>query len=211
MVQLLGTFFDWVASQAVLTGAVILAAGLLYTLYGFRMIRCLLVLSAGGLGCLIGLPLAAILNMETMTILPVTGICTGLGALIWPRAGVVFCSATTWAGYISYIAAQLTSNPNTVWVAAGIGGCTGFVLAVLSRQAMSVGLMSLHGALLTALGFVGVMSAALPAVGATFRSWADQPFVVPGILAMLAATGYSIQEMHRQGDIRTGAQAVVRL
>lgn len=204
--------FDWVAAQPGLTGAAVFGAGLLFGICGLRMIRFLVVLSLGGYACLAGLALAALINQPLILVVPGLGALGGVLGLAWPRGALVVSSAVTFGGLGGYLAVQLGLHETAVWVAFGVCGALGAVLALVSRQTMIMLSTVLQGSALMILGFVGIASAAWPTVGSTFRSCANQnSLVVPILMAMLAATAYSFQSMQRQGDIRTGSQTSPRL
>lgn len=204
--------FDWVAAQPGLTGAAVFGAGLLFGICGLRMIRFLLALSLGGCACLAGVTVAALINQPLMFVVPAFGVLGGVLGLAWPRGALVVSSAMTFGGLGGYLAIQLGLQGTAAWAAMGVCGGLGALLALVSRQTMIILSTVLQGSALLILGFVGIASAASPAVGATFRSCASQfPLLVPALMAMVATTAYSFQSAHRQGDIRTGAQTSPRL
>ena len=205
---------DWIAARSGYTGAIIFAAGLLYVFYGLRTLRLLLVLSAGGLGCLTGVLATKLVltNQPELVVIAVAGLATTGLALFRPRWAVVMCNCVTWAAIGGHLASQVGLNARGIWVALGVCGGTGLILALLSRDLMTALLTAAHGAALLLVGFVGLTSTMLPSVATTFRSWAhNQPWFTPVLLAMLTMMAYSIQAMHRQGDIQSGVHTAVRL
>jgi hypothetical protein len=197
--------FNWVAGEAGLTGAAIFAAGLLATFCGNRFLRFLLVVIGGELGYAVAAALTAGLGW-TGGLVPYGALALGaVGALARPRVAAVVASGVTWGLLGAYLATQLGARGPAPWAVLALSGSAGILLAVVSRPTMSVVLTSLHGAAWMIVGFVGVSVAVTPAIGVTFQSWAeDQSLVVPVLLAMLLATGYSCQANSTKGDMRVG-------
>lgn len=197
--------FGWIAGQSGLVGLVIFAAGLLSAFYGFRMLRLLLALYAGGLGCVAGFILADHTVLPAMITAPTLAITGVAAALAWPGGATVAISGLTWGILGGYLATQVGLKGIPLWIAGGLLGSAGTVLALVCRDAMAVILTSLHGASWIIVGFAGLAALLMPTVGETFQNWAtNRSVVVPILLAMLVATAYSYQANERQGDIRTG-------
>jgi hypothetical protein len=197
--------FGWIAAQSGLVGLVVFAAGLLSAFYGFRMLRLLLALYAGGLGCVAGFMIADNTILPAMIVAPALAIAGVAAAVAWPGGATVVVSGLTWGVFGGYLATQIGLKGIPVWIAGGLLGLAGTVLALVCREAMAVVLTSLHGASWIILGFAGLAIVLMPTVGETFQSWASsQSLVVPILLLMLVATAYSYQANERQGDIRTG-------
>lgn len=197
--------FDWAAHQPALTGAALLAAGLLYGFCGFRMIRLLLVLPAAGIAALFAMLYASLHELS----MPVAGgfgaIVGGAAAVLAPQCTVVVISGVTWAALGGYLSTQIDLNVFAATIVTSLAGAAGTVLTLVSRQAMTVLLTTVQGAALMVLGFVATSSALLPSLGDTFRSLAyQQSLIVPIMLAMLVAMAFSYQASARQGDIFTG-------
>jgi len=197
--------FNWVAAQSALTGTVIAAAGVVFGLYGFRMLRFLVGLSCAGLGYVGGVLLAGLIQMPELTVVPVLALGGGVFGLLMPSPATILANAATWAVLGAYLTAQF-GFPTTAGVVAGcLLGCAGGVLAVLNRRTMVVLMTSVQGAALFIIGFVGLASALMPSVGITFRQWSrHQSLVVPILLLMLVLTAYTCQVNARQGNLRTG-------
>lgn len=199
---------DWVAHQSVLTGLVILLAGLVAGFYGFRMLRLLLTLFCGIVGWLVGLAVSEHLNLPPAIAAPVGAGVIGLAALAAPRVAAVAASTLTWAALGGYLAGQIGLEGILIWLALGVCGGIGLLQSLLFRRGMNVVFTSLLGATLMLMGFVGIGDAIVPALGSTFRSLAGSwPLLMPVLLAMIATTSYSYQALERRGDIQTGSQA----
>lgn len=204
------TAFDWVTggAQPGLTGAALLAMGLLYGLCGYRMIRSLVVVCAIGLGLLAGHLAASLTGLPPIIVLPAGGLLTGLAALKWRSAAIVATGGTTWALVGGYLTAQFGGEETTVLIVAGVLGLLGVILTLVSRAPMVVLFTTLQGAALIVLGMVGVASDAMPALGHTFLSLAGRNgAVVPILLLLMTITAYSYQATSRRGDIISGSEA----
>ena len=202
--------FDWVTSgaQPGLTGAALLAMGLLYGLCGYRMIRSLVVVCAIGLGLLLGHLVASLAGFSPVIALPTAGLLGGLVALKWRPAAIVAVGGATWALLGGYLAAQFGGQETTVLAATGVFGGLGIILTLVSRAPMVVLFTTLQGAALVVLGMVGIASDLLPALGHTFLRLAGRNgAVVPILLMMMAITAYSYQASSRRGDILSGSEA----
>ncbi len=197
--------FNWVATEAGLTGAVIFAAGLFATFYGHRFRRFLLVLIGGELGYALGAAVGAWTGWSG-PLVPCGAVALGaLTAFTRPRVAAVAATGITWGLLGAYLAAQLGAPGLATWAVLALSGSVAIVLALVSRPTMTILLTSLHGAAWLIVGFVGVAMTVMPVVGVTFRAWADdQSLVVPVLLAMLLATGYSCQANAMKGDMRVG-------
>ena len=197
---------NWVAHQPGLTGLVIFAAGLISAFYGFRVSRFLIMVYGAALGYMGGLALAGVVDWPELAAASAAALVGGGAALAWPKPGVVILSGATWALLGMYVTTSIGLKGLPVWIALGLLGLAGFLLAILNRKTMTLLLTSFHGAAWIFVGFVGVSSALLPAVGETFREWASgRSFVVPILLVMLATTAFSFQSNQRRGDLRTGS------
>jgi hypothetical protein len=197
--------FDWAAAQPAATGAAIFAAGLLYGFCGFRMIRPLLVVPAAAAAAWLGDLLTVFVDVSPPMATGLGAVVGGAAAVLAPHVTVVVISGFTWAVLGGYLSWQFGLSDTTCLVVVGVAGLAGTVLTMLSRQAMTVLLTTLQGAVLMLLGFVATSSAAMPALGSTFRNLAcEQSVVVPVLLAMLTVTAFSYQATARQGDICTG-------
>lgn len=203
---------SWIAEQAGLTGVVIFAAGLLSAFYGFRFLRFLLMIACAGLGYVGGWLLTEHVGQPPLVCGAAGAIAAGLLGLAWPTPAVALGSSGTWALLAAYIGSQVGLKGPALWIGVGLLGGIGLLMTLVCRRAMTLLLTSLHGAAWMIIGFVGAACAFMPAVGATFKSWASGPsYVVPILLLMLVATGYSCQANARQGDIRSGVQDGVRV
>lgn len=206
------TLLQWVAHQPGITGAVLFAAGLLYALCGFRLIRYVAVLPCCGLGCLVGATVASWLEIPPGFLTGALGAAGAALALHWVLAGVVVSCGATWVALAGYLALQFGFSATIVTTAAIIAGVVGTVLTLLSRNSMIVLVTTIQGAALIVLGFTGMATEVLPTVGGTFRRLAaDYALTVPVLLMMLAFTAYSCQVSAQQGDIIVGAEAPPRL
>jgi hypothetical protein len=199
--------FHWVSAQSGLTGAIIFAAGLLFAFYGFRMSRLLVGAWCGGLGYGVGLVLGPIVDLPEMWAGAGVGMACAAAAFACPTAASVVASGSLWALLGAYLAAQAGLNGAPAWIGLGLLGGGGTLMTLVSRRAMTALLTSIQGGALMLVGFAAVARAVIPAVGATMVGWAEhRSAVLPILLLMLSATGYSCQANQRRGDIRTGPQ-----
>lgn len=202
--------FDWVVhgAQPGLTGAALLAVGLLYGLCGYRLIRVLVVVCVAVLGLLGGLVAVAFSGLPAGIVLPLAAVLGGLAAVKWPVPAIVLTGGATWGLLGGYLGAQFGLSDTTACVLMGVLGVGGAVLTLVSRAPMVVLFTTLQGAALMVLGFVGVANDLLPTLGSTFRALAGRNgTVVPVLLLMVTVTAYSYQASARKGDIMSGSRA----
>jgi hypothetical protein len=197
--------FTWAAIQPAVTGLIVLMAGVVYGFFGFRLFRFLLAVTCAGLGWLVGLWLALATGFPAAAIAPAAGLGGGLLSLKWQRPAVVIALSMTWAILGYYLAIQ-THVPKVMWLpTGGVTGLLGALFGCLCYKTTTVILTTLQGVTLMVLGFVAVATQIVPAVGSTFRQWANnQSLLVPVFMTMLFAAAFSYQSTHLQGDIRTG-------
>ena len=197
--------FGWAAAQPALTGVVVLAAGVVYAFFGFRVFRFLLGVSCAGLGWAIGATAAALAHQPIGLPGLILAVLAGAVSLKWEKPGVIAASGATWGVLGIYLAVQVHVPEVGALITGGFAAVLGALFGWLCFRTTRVILTTLQGTVLMILGFVATSTHLLPAVGVTFRQWASsQSLVVPIFLAMLFAAAYSYQAMHQQGDIRTG-------
>jgi hypothetical protein len=146
-----------------------------------------------------------------MFVAPALSLGSMAAAVAWPGVATVILNGLTWGVLGGYLATQVGVKGIPMWIAGGLLGSAGTVLALVCRESMAVILTSLHGASWMILGFAGLAAVLMPLVGATFKNWASsQSLVVPILLLMLVVTAYSFQANERQGDIRSGPRGGLR-
>lgn len=197
--------FRWVGSQSQATSLIIVAAGLLFALQGFRFARFLFAFTAGGAGFLIGAALAAVLALPA----PPAAILSGalLGALALFRFSLGACiSAMFIFGMLgANLVARFSADPNSVLFGMGVGCLAGLSLRWISARTMPIIVTTVEGAALLIVGFVGVTGALAPSLATTFVDWSQTiPLLTPAMMVMLFVLGYSVQSNAQQGDVRTG-------
>jgi hypothetical protein len=198
---------DWVASQPGLTGAVILAAGLLSAFYGVRMLRVLLALYCGAVGYVLGIMFAPEAGLPPI-VAPGAALMGVTAALAWPGPATILASGATWAAAGAYFADEMALPDYFVGTASALACGIATIMTVLCRRTMIILLTSLQGAAMIIVGVIGVAATVLPSVSTTFRAWSSgRSLTEPMLLGMLMATAYSCQANFCQGDIVTGSQA----
>jgi hypothetical protein len=204
--------FDWVASQPGLTGAALLAGGLLYGLCGYRFIRILVLVPCVGVGCLLGLLVARSGGLPALVTVPTLGVLAGLLAHNRPAGAVLLTSTATVAALGGYLAAQMGASTLVTAILVAVFGGISMLLTLLSRATMIMVHTTLLGAALTLIGAVGVGTAIAPTLATTFRQLVQDCWpIVPLLLLVSSVSLYSYQANVRQGDILTGARAEPRL
>ncbi len=162
MSRLQDTLFEWIATQPALTGLVILAAGALYGLLGFRLLRFLLVLACLGVGSAIGLVASAFLGQPPAILIALGALLVGGVGAAWKTPATIVTTTAVWAVLGAYLAAQCGLRGTSLWVGLVVSGVAGVILSLVSRQAMAVLVTTLLGAGLMIVGFVGVASTIIP-------------------------------------------------
>ncbi len=205
MNEYLSMLLNWAEEQSLLTGALILGAGLLNAFLGFRMVRFLLVLSTGALAALLAAYLAVRFEFSTTIAAGVGALAGGTLALFAYRTALFLNVGFTFALLTAYVSAQFGAPHVAMYVATALVATSASVLTLLAPRTMPLIVTAMHGAILMIVGFVGVADTFVPTLGATLRHWAGgRSVMIPALLTMLTAMGFSIQEMKRQGDICTG-------
>lgn len=205
MLTIQNQVFSWAAQQATGTGALLLALGLFYGFMGFRFFRILQLVAAAAVGYLAGLITADAAGMDATLTGSACGVALSLLTLVWHEGGVWLIAAATGALLGLFLGQQFGFPPQIVLVCgAGVAGL-GVLFVWLCRRSTQVVLTTAQGAMLTIVGFVAFTSAAIPTIGETFRAWAAEQFwLTPLLLTMVAITAYSYQSMVQQGDMRSG-------
>lgn len=196
----------WVAREDGVVGVFIFAVGLVIGFFGFRLFLPIVALLLGGGGWLAGAVLA-----EQATLPPL--ICSGAAAvtllvvgLKWRRAGEVFGGGVLFVGLGLYLAQQLGLEDLWLLIVTGVIGLFGFLFALLCPRTNPLAVTTLLGSVLILTGLVGFTSDYFPAFGQTLRSWARSwSLLMPVLIGMFVAMTYSYQELHKQGDMRSGA------
>lgn len=197
--------FSWMASQHWLTGMVLLLLGLLYAFQGFRMAPFLVGASCALLGWVSGIVAGAFSALPGEQLALVAAGSLAATAVWARRAALVILGGGTFLFLGHYLALQLELPAQAAAVLALVAGGLGGLMSHLCPRTMLLVLTSLYGTVFMIAGFVGLSTHILPSVGDTFCDWArDWSLLVPGLMAMLCITGYSIQFSGRRGDIRTG-------
>jgi hypothetical protein len=200
--------FDWVATRDALTSALILAAGFVAALQGFRFQRFLLAICAMCMGYIAGSAVAVIVHTPEMLAGVIGAFAAGLVALALPGPAMVATSGATWAVLGAYLADHVGLKGLGSSISLVLGGGAGIALAFVSRKQMVVLLTSLLGAAAIVVGFVGLANVLVPAVGMTFRSWAHcQSPAVPIFFLMITMTVYSYQASAKQGNLYIGGHS----
>lgn len=197
--------FHWMASQHWLTGFTILLIGLLYAFQGFRMLRFLVGASSALLGWLLGMIAGALTTLPADQLALIAAGALAATAVWAHRAALIILGAGTFMLLGHYLALQLELPFEAALAAALVMSGLGGLMSHLCSRTMTLILTSLHGTMFIIAGFVGVSTHLIPSVGDTFCDWAsDWSLLVPGLMAMLCVTGYSIQFSSKRGDIRMG-------
>ncbi|MBK9129387.1 MAG: hypothetical protein IPM13_16540 [Phycisphaerales bacterium] len=197
--------FEWMASQPGVTGLAVFALGLLCALTGFRMRHFFVTVGAGALGALLGVGAAAILAVPPMGMAALGSVVAGGLAVVRPTSMTVITGTAAWAGLGCYLANQLRFPEGVALSTTVVAGVLALVLTLVSRPTMTLLCTCIVGSGLMVLGFVGLASATIPSLGATFCTLADrQAIVVPVLVGMLTITTFSYQANARRGDLITG-------
>lgn len=196
--------FDAASRWPEATSLVVMGAGLLYLLQGFRFARFLLPLTCVGGGLVVGAIVAGLTGLPPLGAIVFAG---GLGVLTLVRFGAALklASAFTFGALAQYLAVQLGFGPHMVIGIAAAGFAGGLYLYWVCRRSLSVLVTILQGAGLLVVGFVGLTSELTPSLGFTFQEWAERiPLMVPVLMTMLCVLGYSVQANAKRGDMETG-------
>jgi hypothetical protein len=199
--------FKWAVAQSPLTGATILAAGLLYGFQGFRFARLLLPLSTGVMAFGIGWIAGDSFRYPPALVGTFAAVVLALLVFVHGPTGQIVCGGLTFALLGYYLATRFTSDFTVVAVLVAIGTAFGAAGPWLMRRTLPVLLSTIHGSALLVLGFVSLATAVAPSLGSTFRSWAASvSLMVPMLVLMLTLMAYSFQANAQQGDMTTGSR-----
>lgn len=197
--------FRWVGSQSQATSLMIVGAGLLFALQGFRFARFIFAVTAGAAGFVGGAAGAAVAGLPA----PPTAILCGavLGGLSMYRfsIGASISAMFVFGMMTANLVARFTNDPNPILFGAGVGCLVGLSLRWVCVRAMPIIVTTVEGAALLILGFVGLASGLAPSLAHTFVDWSQTiPLLTSAMMVMLFVLGYSVQSNAQQGDIQTG-------
>lgn len=203
------TAFQWVTRESGEIGACLLALGIVYAFWGFRMYRPLLSLASILVGGLTGLLLTPFASQYVNLSPLVTGGVIGSGilalSLATPRAAATAVMAGTWGGLGWYLAQQVGLPPLWYGIVGSLAAALGAMFTLVCARSTPMVLTTLVGAVMIVVGLVGAASAYVPTFGHTFRDMAAQyGLLVPIFLSMFAVMAFSVQANQRQGDMRSG-------
>ena len=199
-----GLIFSAAARWSVATSLVVLGIGLLYALQGYRFARFLLPVTCAGGGLVLGAVFASAAELPAEAAIA-AAVLLGTVALLRFRVALMLSSAFTFGAAAQYLAIQLGASPNISLIVGGVGLLLGFTLIWLWRRTLPIVVTMIQGAGLLVVGFVGLSTVLVPSLGLTFIDWATRlPLMVPLLIAMLCALGYSVQVSAYQGDIESG-------
>jgi hypothetical protein len=205
-----GLIFRCAAHWPEAVSLVVFGAGLLYTLQGFRFARFLLPVTCAGGGMLLGAIAAGSVGLPVaLAFLP--GAALGIVALLRFRVAVLLSSTFTFGALGQYLALQMGAQPSMSLIFGGAGLLFGLGLIWASRRTLPIIVTMIQGAGLLVVGFVGLAAGLVPSLGLTFIDWAARlPLMIPLLMAMLCALGYSVQMNAYQGDIESGGRPGLR-
>ena len=195
--------FQYISHEPGSTGVVILAVGVVYGFYGFRLFVPLLGVTWAALGAVGGLLLGGATGLPmVLTGTGLAAICA-LVAISARKVGAAGACAATWGLLGWYLADQMGGEPLWRIACGGSGALLGGLFALLCYRTMTVLLTTMQGAALIVVGFIGAASAFVPTFGGTFVDMARRFGVLgPIMLLVVAVTAYSYQALQRQGDVR---------
>lgn len=201
-----GQVFNWAAGQGEANSFVLLMIGVCFLFQGYRFSRALIALSCVLFGFCAGGVLGDGFGYAPAFSGLMLGLTLGVAALIWVSAGVMTSAVCTGAVLGAYLTYQTGLTPFFIMLGCAVGGSLGMAAAWLHPRTIPMVLTVVQGAAVLIVGFVGMASAVLPGMGATFVSWSSSwAFLVPAMMTMLCVTGIAFQANARQGDIETGA------
>lgn len=197
--------FDWVTGQPGVTGAALLAAGAVCGFVGFRFARLIVPFALAGVGALVGEIVAE--QLDEATLMPMAA-GAAIGLLVgvrWYTAGLAVSTGATFGLLAQYLFVQFGAPDTAALVALATLVVVGIVLTPLSPRTMPMVTTTLQGTILMIVGFTGLTTAYLPALGRTFcRCASKTELLIPLLLIMLTAMAYSVQSSRQQGDMCTG-------
>ena len=197
--------FRWAAGQPAMTGAVILAAGLVYGFFGFRLFRFLLGVTCALLGWMTGCVLGAAGGLPPVAVGLLGALVLGAFSAKCEKPAVALASGTVWGMFTCYLGSQFGLPREVALIGAALVGGLGVFFSLVCYRTMRVVLTAMQGVALMVVGWVSFSTQLCPEIGVTFRAWAaGQALLVPVLMMMLFVTAYSYQVMHQQGDIKTG-------
>lgn len=189
---------------------VVLAAGLLYLLQGFRFARFLLPVTCGAGGLVLGTIAAAAADLPLVAGW-VPAVVLAIVALLRFRVGLAISSAFVAGMLAQYLAVQVGVRSYMSLLVGAVGLLLGVSLFWMCRRTLPILVTIIQGAALLVVGFVGITAVSVPSLGLTFVEWAGRlSLMVPVLLAMLCTLGYSVQSNAFQGDIESGGSSAVR-
>ncbi len=198
--------FQWAAVQGEVNSLAIFLLGVCFTTQGYRFSRFLLAFATGVMAFAFSLAALHVPGVEPLFVALAVGAGLGLLAVGQPRLGTAFASIATFAALGYYLSFQCGLRDEFALMSGVVGAGCGTAALWLYTRPLPVVLTTIHGAALIVIGFVGLASATLPSMGATFVDWSSaMPAIVPTMLGMIFVTGYAFQANSRQGALETGS------
>lgn len=205
-IELQEPLFRWAAAQPASMGVLILGAGIIYGFFGYKLYVPLLALSNAAIGGVIGIIASGFADVPPQLGAGIGALAGGATAMASKSLGALVGNATTFALVGAFLTSHFGSPPIITLFVLVIASAVAALLSLLCVRTMRVVLMSVQGAILMIVGFVGVTSQVIPSMGDTFRSLASSwALLTPLLLTMVVVTTYATQSNYLRGDMRTGA------
>jgi hypothetical protein len=190
-------FWQVVSGVSYLEASLLLAVGLVYLLYGFKIFRILVMVNAALLGAWAGEWASGRFGWPWWVAL--LG-ASALGVLAWPLMRYAVCLMGGLAGAFlgAMIARSAAPDATSVAVGAGIGLAVLGVLAFVIFRIVIICFTSLQGALLTVAGVVGLVARFEKAAAAVHAALVGRPYLLAILIGVPAVIGVVYQLCSRQ-------------
>lgn len=194
-------FVSYLTNLGTVQSVILLACGLVYLLYGWKVFRVLVMVNAALLGAALGSKLGMTLQGQNMPLFCGLAGAVVLGAMSWPLMKYAVCLMGGLAGaFLGFAvwnsitkAAGATAINNYAWVGALLGLIVMGLLAFIVFRVTIVIFTALQGSLLTVSGLVALLMLSDSLKGNILRALNDNPHLLPLLVFVPAIIGIVFQ------------------
>lgn len=199
-------YLDYLQAAGIVQAALLLAVGVVYLIYGWKIFRILVVVNAAVLGALLGTKIGSMLNLQgsNMPLFGAIAISLLFAVLALPlmkyAVSLMGALAGSLLGYSvwHYVcrAANAPELGNSAWVGALIGLVTLGLLAFIIFRIVIIIFTAFQGALFTSSGILGVLMQWDAFRTSLLTSLRANPYLLPMLVLVPAIIGFAFQHAY---------------
>lgn len=198
-IQIEQWFWDHVHELNYVAAGLLVAAGLVYLLYGFKIFKILVIINAALLGVAAGAWIDQQFEQVGWWVMPVAGVVLAL--LAWPLMRYAVCVMGGLAGAVvgAFIWRSFQLPENMLWAGSAIGLVALGLLAFIVFRVIIIGFTSLQGSLMAVAGTVA-LAAKWDQVAQPIKDGIlGEPWVLPVAVLIPALIGFVYQMQRGDG------------